>query len=80
MGTRAEKFLEQVWKWKHQYGGRSLQLLRLVPPATSRERFTMDEVAQGGARGLSASMSAGLSTGATISLVVSPLSYRHLGH
>ncbi len=40
-----EKFLEKVWEWKHQYGGRIItQLQRLGASCDfTRERFTMDE-------------------------------------
>ncbi|MGI6604679.1 MAG: valine--tRNA ligase [bacterium] len=40
-----EKFLERVWKWKHQYGGKIItQLQRLGASCDfTRERFTMDE-------------------------------------
>ncbi|AET70613.1 valyl-tRNA synthetase [Desulfosporosinus orientis DSM 765] len=40
-----EKFLERVWDWKHQYGGRITQQLRRLGSSCDweRERFTMDE-------------------------------------
>ncbi len=40
-----EKFLEGVWEWKEQYGGRITQQLRRLGASCdwSRERFTMDE-------------------------------------
>jgi valyl-tRNA synthetase len=40
-----EKFVERVWEWKHEYGGRIVgQLKRLGASCDwSRERFTMDE-------------------------------------
>ena len=40
-----EKFLELVWDWKEQYGGRITQQLRRLGASCdwSRERFTMDE-------------------------------------
>lgn len=40
-----EKFLERVWAWKGQYGGRITQQLRRLGASCdwSRERFTMDE-------------------------------------
>ncbi len=40
-----EKFIERVWEWKKEYGGRiTLQLRRLGASCDwSRERFTMDE-------------------------------------
>ena len=40
-----EKFLEEVWKWKEQYGGKIIQQLRTIGTACdwSRERFTFDE-------------------------------------
>lgn len=40
-----EKFLERVWDWKEQYGGRITQQLRRLGASCdwSRERFTMDE-------------------------------------
>lgn len=40
-----DKFLERVWEWKHQYGNRITQQLRLLGSSCdwSRERFTMDE-------------------------------------
>lgn len=40
-----EKFLERVWDWKDQYGGRITQQLRRIGASCdwSRERFTMDE-------------------------------------
>ncbi|MBI2836713.1 MAG: valine--tRNA ligase [Acidobacteria bacterium] len=39
-----EKFLERVWQWKEQYGGRITQQLRGFGSSCdwSRERFTMD--------------------------------------
>ncbi|MCB8817638.1 valine--tRNA ligase [Desulfosporosinus shakirovi] len=40
-----EKFLERVWDWKKQYGGRITQQLRRLGASCDweRERFTMDE-------------------------------------
>lgn len=40
-----EKFLERVWEWKHQYGGRITRQLRRLGSSCDweRERFTMDE-------------------------------------
>lgn len=40
-----EKFLDRVWDWKKQYGGRITQQLRRLGASCdwSRERFTMDE-------------------------------------
>lgn len=40
-----EKFLERVWEWKRQYGGRITQQLRRLGASCDweRERFTMDE-------------------------------------
>jgi valyl-tRNA synthetase len=40
-----EKFLERVWEWKDQSGGRILEQLRRLGCSAdwSRERFTMDE-------------------------------------
>ena len=40
-----EKFLERVWDWKHQYGSRITQQLRVLGSSCDwdRERFTMDE-------------------------------------
>ncbi|HZK84898.1 MAG TPA: valine--tRNA ligase [Desulfosporosinus sp.] len=40
-----EKFLERVWDWKEQYGGRITQQLRRLGASCDweRERFTMDE-------------------------------------
>jgi valyl-tRNA synthetase len=40
-----EKFLERVWDWKEQYGGRITQQLRRLGSSCdwSRERFTLDE-------------------------------------
>ncbi len=40
-----EKFLEQVWDWKHEYGGRIVKQLRKLGSSADweRERFTMDE-------------------------------------
>jgi valyl-tRNA synthetase len=40
-----DKFVERVWEWKHEYGGRIVgQLKRLGASCDwSRERFTMDE-------------------------------------
>ena len=40
-----EKFLERVWEWKTQYGGRITQQLRRLGSSCDweRERFTMDE-------------------------------------
>ncbi len=40
-----EKFLERVWDWKTQYGGRIINQLKKLGSSCdwSRERFTMDE-------------------------------------
>lgn len=40
-----EKFVEKVWEWKKEYGGRITQQLRRLGASCdwSRERFTMDE-------------------------------------
>ena len=40
-----EKFLERVWDWKREYGGRIVKQLRKMGSSAdwSRERFTMDE-------------------------------------
>ncbi len=40
-----EKFLERVWDWKHQYGSRIIQQLKVLGSSCDwrRERFTMDE-------------------------------------
>ena len=40
-----EKFLERVWDWKHQYGGRIINQLKKLGSSCdwSKERFTMDE-------------------------------------
>ncbi len=40
-----EKFLEEVWKWKEQYGGKIIRQLRTIGTACDwpRERFTFDE-------------------------------------
>ncbi|HEX2675535.1 MAG TPA: class I tRNA ligase family protein, partial [Polyangiales bacterium] len=40
-----EKFIERVWQWKGESGGRILQQLRVLGASCdwSRERFTMDE-------------------------------------
>ncbi|WP_029896391.1 valine--tRNA ligase [Desulfohalovibrio reitneri] len=40
-----EKFLEQVWEWKEEYGGRILNQMRRLGESVdwSRTRFTMDE-------------------------------------
>jgi len=40
-----EKFVEKVWKWKKEYGGRITRQLRRLGASCdwSRERFTMDE-------------------------------------
>ncbi|EGW38409.1 valyl-tRNA synthetase [Desulfosporosinus sp. OT] len=40
-----EKFVERVWEWKRQYGGRITQQLRRLGASCDwqRERFTMDE-------------------------------------
>ena len=40
-----EKFIERVWEWKAQYGGRITQQLRRLGASCDweRERFTMDE-------------------------------------
>lgn len=40
-----EKFIEKVWEWKNQSGGKILEQMRAlgITPAWSRLRFTMDE-------------------------------------
>ena len=40
-----DKFLERVWDWKNQYGGRIINQLKKLGSSCdwSRERFTMDE-------------------------------------
>ena len=40
-----EKFLEKVWEWKEEYGGKILQQIRHLGSSVdwTRERFTMDE-------------------------------------
>ena len=40
-----EKFIERVWEWKRESGGRILQQLRVLGASCdwTRERFTMDE-------------------------------------
>jgi valyl-tRNA synthetase len=40
-----EKFIERVWEWKNEYGGRITSQLRRLGASCdwSRERFTMDE-------------------------------------
>ncbi len=40
-----EKFLEKVWAWKEEYGGRILEQIRYLGSSVdwTRERFTMDE-------------------------------------
>ncbi|NLY40160.1 MAG: class I tRNA ligase family protein, partial [Desulfovibrionales bacterium] len=40
-----EKFIEQVWEWKEDYGGRILNQIRRLGASVdwTRERFTMDE-------------------------------------
>jgi len=40
-----EAFVERVWDWKHEYGGRILNQMRKLGDACDwdRERFTMDE-------------------------------------
>jgi len=40
-----EKFIERIWEWKHESGGRITQQLRRLGASCdwSRERFTMDE-------------------------------------
>ncbi|MDD6339246.1 MAG: valine--tRNA ligase [Butyrivibrio sp.] len=40
-----EKFLERVWDWKREYGGRIVSQLKKIGSSTDwdRERFTMDE-------------------------------------
>ena len=40
-----EKFLERVWDWKKQYGGRIVEQLKKMGSSCDwdRERFTMDE-------------------------------------
>lgn len=40
-----EKFLEQVWKWKEEYGGTIIKQLRTLGSSCDwrRERFTLDE-------------------------------------
>jgi len=40
-----ERFLDRVWEWKRQYGGRIIEQLKLLGSSCDweRERFTMDE-------------------------------------
>src|SRR5947209_1268864 len=40
-----EKFIERVWRWKHESGGQILKQMRRMGASVdwSRERFTMDE-------------------------------------
>ncbi len=40
-----EKFIERVWKWKEEYGGKIINQLKRLGASCdwSRERFTMDE-------------------------------------
>ncbi|WP_461208891.1 valine--tRNA ligase [Desulfocurvus sp. DL9XJH121] len=40
-----EKFVEQVWEWKEEYGGKILNQIRRMGASVdwTRERFTMDE-------------------------------------
>ncbi|MHC5020654.1 MAG: valine--tRNA ligase [Planctomycetota bacterium] len=40
-----DAFLERVWKWKNEYGGKILEQIRRLGDSVdwSRERFTMDE-------------------------------------
>ena len=40
-----EKFIERVWKWRREYGGRIINQLKRLGASCdwSRERFTMDE-------------------------------------
>ncbi len=40
-----EKFLEKVWEWKEEYGGRIMEQIRYLGASVdwSREKFTMDE-------------------------------------
>ena len=40
-----EAFVERVWKWKHEYGGKITEQLKTLGSSCdwSRERFTMDE-------------------------------------
>ncbi|MDP9068340.1 MAG: valine--tRNA ligase [Actinomycetota bacterium] len=40
-----DAFVERVWEWKHEYGGRILDQMRQLGDACdwTRERFTMDE-------------------------------------
>ncbi len=44
-GLGREGFLEKVWEWKHQYGGRIVEQLKKLGSSCDwdRERFTMDE-------------------------------------
>ena len=44
-GLGREKFLERVWNWKKQYGGRIVEQLKKIGSSCDwdRERFTMDE-------------------------------------
>lgn len=43
-----EKFVEKVWEWKEQYGGKILEQLRALGTSLdwSRLRFTLDEMCQ----------------------------------
>ncbi len=40
-----EQFIQEVWKWKHEYGGRIIGQLKHIGASCDwdRERFTMDE-------------------------------------
>jgi len=40
-----ERFIERVWEWKHEFGGRIINQLKRLGASCdwSRERFTMDE-------------------------------------
>ena len=44
-GLGREKFIEEVWKWKKEYGGRIISQLKRLGASCDweRERFTMDE-------------------------------------
>jgi valyl-tRNA synthetase len=40
-----ERFIDRVWEWKHEYGGRIINQLKRLGASCDwpRERFTMDE-------------------------------------
>ena len=47
-----EKFVERVWEWKKEYGGKILHQIRRIGSSCdwSRERFTLDEGVSGAVR------------------------------